>query len=446
MKTLSIQRNQILKGLLAISPLILFLIFNHQNLLLKFSLLLGLIVFPYVLTTQPKKGNYRFAILSGIIGLSLIFVRSNSFYYFTTMFLILFIIEKWFGQINILPALLAIIVSPIISAMVYIWSFPIRLALSKIAGKILQAAAFDIKIQGNIVSMDGNLFSVDEACIGLNMVTTALVLGIVIIAYFEKKHEKSIRLIQTIPLFTIMLLLIVITNLIRLLSLIIFHILPENPLHDIIGLLSLIVYALLPFFFIVRFLFKKIVKKDVSSDVSKTNSRANISAPNHYEKIVLVLLFSLHLYISPQFLQTKIENTQTVDQLEIINFEKTITNTGILKFQNEEALLYIKPPVRFFQGSHDPRFCWKGSGYEFSNIEFQKIDEQTIYTAILTKEKDTIYSAWWYQSDDLQTPYEWTWRWKSLSAKENFYMVNLNCEDKSTLEKWVKHLNKEMNK
>lgn len=437
MKTLSIQRNQILNGLLAISPLVIFLIFNYQNLLLKFSLLLGLIVFPYVLTVQPRKGNYRFAIIAGLIGFALIFVRSNSLYYFSTMFLILFIIEKWFGHINILPPLLVIIVSPVISAMVYIWSFPIRLALSDIAGKALQAVAFDIKIQGNLVLMDGNIFSVDEACIGLNMVTTALVLGIVIIAYFEKKHQKSIKFVQTIPLFTAMLLLTIAANFIRLLTLIIFHILPENPLHDIIGLISLVAYALLPFFFIVRFFFNKM--KTNTLYTKKTNVHI---FPNRIDKIILTLLLGLQLYISPQFLQTKIENTQTVDQLTISDFEKTVTDKGILKFQNEEALLYIKPPVRFFQGSHDPRFCWKGSGYEFSNIQLQEIDEQTIYTATLTKENDILYSAWWYQSDDFQTPYEWTWRWKSLSSKENFYMVNLNCEDKSTLDKWLRNLNK----
>jgi exosortase N len=225
------------------------------------------------------------------------------------------------------------------------------------------------------------------------------------------------------------------------LSLIIFYILPENPLHDVLGLLSLIVYALLPFYFIVRFFFRKIVIKSPSSIQKNT---ANTSLPNRNEKITLALLLGLLLYVSPQFLHTKMENTQAVNHLEIDSFEKTITNEGVLKFQNEEALLYVKPPVRFFQGSHDPRFCWKGSGYEFSNIELQPLNGQTIYTAVLTKETDKLYTAWWYQSDDFQTPYEWTWRWRSLSAKENFYMVSISCEDKITLEKWIENLNNDV--
>jgi exosortase N len=439
------KRHSILARVFAFCPLILFLIFNYQNFLFYFSLILGLIVFPYVLSIQPPKGNYRFAIITGILGLTLAFFRNSSLYYFMSMFFTLFLIEKLFGKTNLLPALLILIISPVISSVVYVWSFPIRLALSDIAGKVLRAANFDIEIQGNIILMNGNQFSVDEACIGLNMVTTALVLGIVIMAYFEKKYQQTIRLIPTIPLFIAMLFLIVVANFVRLLTLIIFYILPENPLHDIVGLLSLVVYALVPFYFLVGFFFKKIIGKttlpsSTSTVIDETNSyQTNIYTLNLFEKMTLALLFSLQLYISPQFLQTKIENTAAVHQIEIKGFEKNVTDKGVLKFQNEEALLYIKPPVRFFEGSHDPRFCWKGSGYDFSNIELQPFNGQIIYTAILTKEKDKLHTAWWYQSDDYRTPYDWTWRWKNVSAKQNFYMVNISCEDKTKLEKWLQH-------
>lgn len=426
-----------------VSPLLIFVVFNYQNLLLKFSLFLGLMVFPYIVSFQPQKGNYRFAVLTLICGGTLIFLRSSTLYYFMAAFLLFHILEKWWGRIHSLPVLLIVIVSPAINTIVYIWSFPIRLQLTQIVGKLLQAAQFDIQTQGNMIWMEGNRFAVDEACIGLNMVITAMVLSLVLLSYLEKQYQKRISFLMTIPLLISMLLLTIVSNFIRLLTLIIFHILPDNPLHDVVGLLSLAVYALVPFYLLLQFYFQK--TDHFLPDASYFYHKGKpVVAPNFHEKAATVLLLALQLVVSPQFLTEKIEPTASVERIDFVQFEKTITPNGILKFQNETALLYIKPPVSFFQGSHDPRFCWNGSGYKFSDIQLKNFNNHLIYTATLSKGTDRLHTAWWYQYQQLQTPYEWTWRWRNLRFGEQFYLVSLSCAKEESLQQWLRHIQSEI--
>ena len=423
---------KILKILSLAGPFLIFLLFNHQNVSLHFSFLLGLIAFPYVVRMEVETGGFRFAFLAGLFGLSLLFIRSSSVYYFSATFLMLFALDCFWGRLNYLPALLVVAVSPIINNMVYIWSFPIRLKLSQWAVEVLSWLQSDIQASGNIIILDGQSFSVDPACIGLKMLVTAVVFGILILAYFEKKRNQSLALWQSLALLITVLIAAIFSNFIRLLTLIVFHILPENPLHDVIGLISLGLYVLAPFYLLVRWLyFKKALKKvelSLEGD-SSSNSRKS--------RLIYVALLGLLVVNGFQFLETPVENFQLLESIQVDGFEREITQNGVLKLENETALIYIKPPVRFFQGSHDPRFCWQGSGYTFSEVQLETMKGKALYTAKLQKETDQLYTAWWYENETKQTPHEWDWRWESFKGEGAYYMININCVDRATLEAFI---------
>ncbi|MFT7604588.1 MAG: exosortase N [Saprospiraceae bacterium] len=426
---------RLVKTLLILCPLFIFWAFNHQNIPLQFSLLLGMIAFPYVVKVKETKGGFRYAVAAAITGIILYFFRSSSLYYFSSVFLFLFVLEKWWGRINILPLFLVVVVSPVISNIIYIWSFPIRLQLSRLAGEVLQFIKIDIQVSGNILNIDGHTFSVDPACIGLNMVVTSLVLSIIILAYFEKKHNTSSSFWEISLLLGTVLFGAIISNFIRLLTLILFHILPENPMHDLIGLMSMALYVLLPFYLLVRFIFiKKSKKGNANPNPIKSN---NLKKPSILAKSIFALLLALQIFNGIQFLKEPIENTLAIQNIHLDGFKESITPNGVLKLQNEEALIYIKPPVRFFQGSHDPRFCWQGSAYTFSEVHIEKIAEKSVYTAILTKGVDKLYTAWWYENATNQTPHEWNWRWNSLQGSDGVFMINISCTEREVLEKWV---------
>jgi len=393
--------------------------------------MLAVITLPYVLEVQPKQGGWRYAILAAMTSILVFLFKTNTFFYLSSVFILFFIIEKWWGKIKFLPFLLAIVISPVLRKIVSIWSFPIRLQLTEWAGAVLQYTNMDIQVSGNMLLMDGNSFSVDPACIGLKTVITSLVLGIVILAFFEKKHQQSFTPFKTILLMSTICLLAIVSNFIRLLALIIFHILPENPLHDLIGLGSMFVYVLIPFYFMVRYFSSKIKKE------KKIITQNFTPVPTQKANLLLALLLIFHFYNGLKFLETPVDNIAALEHIHLDGFSEDLTPNGVLKLQNEEALIYVKAPVQFFEGSHDPQVCWKGSGYQFSEVKIDSIGGKQVYTGILKKDNDKLYTAWWFENTTSQTPHEWNWRWKSINGNGNFYMVNVNCTHQEILEKWV---------
>jgi exosortase N len=420
------------KLLFILLPIIVFWVFNHRNIPLQFSLILGVIAFPYVVRFESKQGNYRFAIVALISAVVLFFVRSGSLYYFSSVFIVLFVLDRWWGRINLLPVFLAIAVSPVISNVVYIWSFPIRLKLTSLASTLLNGIGMNYKVDGNILSLDSNTFSVDPACIGLKLVITSVVIVMLIISFAERKTNKSLPVITTIFILSLTVLGSVVSNFIRLLTLIVFYILPENPMHDVIGILSLFIYVLVPMFYFTRTFVHR-----YGQDLSPINKGKAGLKTGRLSYILYGILIVFQIFNGPKYLSAGVRLNDKLEAFGLPGFSKRVTEHGVLKLQSDKALIYIKPPVNFYQGSHDPRYCWQGSGYTFSKMELIDIGEREIFTALLTKDGDTLYSAWWYQSKQSSTPHEWDWRTASIKGEGKFYLINISCTSQDELNKWI---------
>ena len=89
--------------------------------------------------------------------------------------------------------------------------------------------------------------------------------------------------------------------------------------------------------------------------------------------------------------------------------------------------------MKFYQGNHDPRVCWTGSGYEFSNIQIEKLGAKEIYTAVLKYKDDQFHTAWWYDNLQSQTIEEWRWRWNEFQGQEGYYLVNVSSMEREEL-------------
>ncbi len=427
--------------LLLLSTLVFFY-FQPFYLPRNFALFLGVIFAPFIIRSVNNQVTNRFLLPTLFLGLSLFFIKTNSLYYGFGVCLLLYIWESRQGRLNNLPLFLFGVLSFLVQQILNNWSFPIRLQLSALAGKAIGFLGYPITVTGNLIYLDGQPFSVDPACMGLKMMVTAQLLALVIFAYFERKNKYVFSFPSiTFGLVTIIFLTIL-ANFIRLLALIIFKIMPDNPLHDLIGLVSLMVYVLLPFYFGVQFLSKR-------SSFSRTwSSGKTISASylirriqhilrlSHFENVrvvTIILLSSLFLY---QGIQSKLPIplfTQPYPTKKFVNFKQSTTKNGMLKLENDSTLVYIKPPVSFFQGSHDPRVCWQGSGYSFQNIQVEKIGGTEIYTAILKQQDEQFYTAWWYDNLDRTTIEEWQWRMEGLKSPNGYFLVNVSSLDKNIL-------------
>ena len=430
LKTLKISPKIIINGSLLLLSLGIFLWYLPHYIPRNFSLFLGVIFAPFLFRIVQKAPSKRFLIPAIFFGLLLFLLRTNTFFYAFWVFLSMYLIENIKGRLNNLPLFLFFVLSFIAQQILNNWSFPIRLKLSELAGKIIYYLGYPIEVIGNMIYLDGQPFSVDPACMGLKMMVTAQLLALVIFAYFEHKN----KLVFSIPAITVgmgfIMGLTVLSNFIRLVALIIFQIMPDNPMHDIMGLICLIFYTLLPFYFLLNYL--------VNQSFFSTPSFKVGAVKNSY--IVSLSLFALFFYQGVQSSQPIPNFSQPYPIEKITGFEQSKTKKGMLKLENENTLIYIKPPVSFFRGSHDPRVCWQGSGYEFKHIKVEKLGKTNIYTALLTHPEGQMHTAWWYDNLTDQTIDEWEWRLDGLQNGKGYFLVNVTCLNRIDLLEQVKML------
>ena len=395
---------------------------------------LGIIFAPYIIRKVESTPNYRFFGWSILLLVILFFWRSNTFYFFAFGFGMLYLLESFFYKINSLAILLLVACSAVFRHVANIWTFSIRLEMTNITGRALSFLGFPTEVSGNIIYMDGQPFSVAPACMGLDMLVTGFVLALLILAYFERKYTVTTPLWKASIFCGIALGLTIFSNLIRLSSLVIFKIMPDNWMHDALGILSLVVYMLLPFFLMMRFFYGK--DKTTIATSKEPNSHSLFS---NFKILIAshLLLISLLFWTGRQFSNPLKMVDTSFDKIEMDGFEKTINEVGVLKLENDSLLIYIKPPVHIFQGTHDPRFCWKGSGYELSKIEQKRFGEHDIYTAILSKGDDQLFTAWWLDNGAEKIIGEWEWRQKMMQGEKGFRMVNITSMDVDFLGKEI---------
>ena len=63
--------------------------------------------------------------------------------------------------------------------------------------------------------------------------------------------------------------------------------------------------------------------------------------------------------------------------------------------------------------------------------------EKKVWTAELSKGEDQLFTAWWYENAQRQTPNDWDWRWLRLQGEQPFYLINISCNSMEELRERV---------
>ncbi len=418
-----------------------FLFFQWDNFPGSAALYLGILFFPYLL--QQEKAPTDRLLIPVVLGLlGLFFFNSSTLYYLTTALVILWLIENSMGKQNPLPYLMVVVIAPIFRYLVHIWSFPIRIKMSSLVAWSLRQIGMDVTAIGNSIFVNKVVYEVEPACIGIKMTGTALVCCLLILGYFKKERELKMTWVKAIGSLLFGFLLTLFANYIRLLGLVVFDIPPSNPLHSLMGIISLIVYVLIPFFFWWNW---RQPKTPIISDKTILDQKTAI-VPKIIAKhrLLIIGIFILGLiFTGCQFGNEKKQpNITTHPWMKLNGFTETPKDYGVLELKRSNQLIYIKPPAGPFQGAHDPRICWQGSGFVFKKIRKEQIDGITIYFAEITQDELTLQTAWWYDNGHSQTTEEWDWRWRSLFYGERYYLINISVLDQEgeTLESLIREV------
>ncbi|WP_017733047.1 exosortase N [Nafulsella turpanensis] len=392
---------------------------------------LGLLLLPFSLQWKKQKGGRRFFWLALLCGLLSIPFTTTFGVYCMLVFALLFLLEQWRAKLSILLPIHLLLLSPVFPYISRLISFPIRLGLSEAAGDILALAGFDIQISGNLIQLNGRDFLVDSACAGLYMLRYSFLFALLMLAYFQRQG-KSWKLPELAGLLLLLLPLNIMGNLVRIVILIVFGIMPEHWFHEVLGLITFFIYSLLPFYFISKNLAGK---EKHTVPASSPGEQKNSPGIHFYGAlVVLFLCFSFICWKNG----AKSPRQPDTTQLPLTAYQ-TERVREVYKLSNERALIYIKPPVEAYNADHNPLICWQGSGYEFQHISTSRLGQLEVSIAELKKEGSTLYTMWWYDSGRQQTGSQWDWRWQTLNTQEAFYLVNVTAESPDILraEAWA---------
>lgn len=425
-----VKREAILLSVSLLAYLALILIFLRNYFVTDLVVWAGIISAPYILRIDRKTtGSVRFLALSAIMLAFTALTGVATFYFLSIGLAMLFILESMAGRINWTPMFLLGLLCPAFKYFNNIFGFSVRIQLSEIAGKVLNNAGYNIKVSGNVMVMENCEFAVDAGCVGLKMMGVSLLAALLMIAFFERKQERNFRFISIAGIMVLTLLMNIFSNLMRIILLVIFNILPANPAHDLVGILCLTFYVLIPIYWLIRFLSKKSRPK-VGFQTTKNLVKSGII--NTLLFIALVVTGFMLKEVSPS-------DSQTVAVTSFNGYTRSILHNDVVKLEKPECLIYIKSMNRFYGAEHNPMICWTGSGYEFQHIKKKYIHGKELFTGSLHKGTDVIYAAWWFDNGKYQTIDQMDWRWKAFKGEE-FFLVNVNSDSEAVLEKEVAYL------
>ncbi|MHA4846120.1 exosortase N [Flavitalea antarctica] len=392
---------------------------------------LGLVIAPVSLYCSTKK---RF---NGVYFLAMVVFATVSytyevkiFYFFALAFFLLTLLELYVGKCDKIILFLFLFMSPFFHQVIAIMGFPIRLGLSAVAGNILMAAGVNVEVEGNLMVLNGSAFSVDEACMGLNMLSTSMLMAVFSLGYRYRIHKNRLSFSKLILFFSIVFLLNIVCNLLRIIVLVAFRIEPEDPMHEIIGLLCFSSYIMVPVFFLSSWMIRKARIARVS--VHAGNAGRSFLSPFLF--FVSLILLSLGVYLNI----IKHRNERFLSSSIVVpGFESAAISDGITKLFNRETLVYIKPIPEFFSGEHTPLICWRGGGYSFKGVKKSAVNGVEVYTGKLSRPGEVLFTAWWYSNGKTITISQLDWRFRMLKGEEKFRLVNVTVGDEASLVKSI---------
>ncbi|RFS26404.1 exosortase N [Chitinophaga silvatica] len=379
---------------------------------------------------QTSKVSWRCAIVAivfwGVYRLIPVFTLC----YLGLLFTAAFIVELCYRRIAALTFITAFLIAPVIDYIANVFTFPIRLWLSQFVGSGIALMNTNVGVAGNVIMINKQEFSVDTACMGLSMMITSLLFGVVLIAIFQKKMAKKLSLLQLILILISIAILNIGSNVFRIAILVLLRIPPSNSMHEVIGIITLVIYVLLPAVFGIKWMLKRFGKNNSETLPFKNPKLSGILAG-----ATLVTLAITVVYVLP-----KNEVKTAVNIVQLPGTTVTTLNDQICRQASTDLLLYIKPIPSFYFSDHQPMICWKGSGFEFYKVTEVKIDGKKIFQAVLKKADATLYTAWWYESKNSYSNSQLSWRWDALRNGTSYYLMNVTTNDPHKLTESIRQV------
>jgi exosortase N len=393
---------------------------------LSVNTLLGLtaIVFTWQ-GTGIRKFSLGWLVAVGALLFLYAWVPSNFILYIVIGMALFSLMETVSGRAGKLSMLSLILMSPLCEYFTSVFGFPIRLQLTQMAGHILHSVDNGYRAEGNVLFKGTAEFSVDTACMGLHMLISSCLMGMILLGIYQRRLRKKLSFLYLSAIGVAILFLNLFSNLIRIVSLVEFQVSPDNNMHAAIGLSCFVIYVLLPSVVLVKFMIKRF-------GLNYTWQTGNFGLTTKVIAIQIAFLFVI-FGISIAGKNRSMNEHLPTGTIKASGYKIEYLPDAIVKLSTNKGLIYLKPIIGFYSSDHQPAMCWKGSGYEFGKLATVNLDGRMIYTSSLEKANDQLYTAWWYDNGNLKTISQFSWRWDSFRSNRPWVLVNVTAESKPEL-------------
>ena len=359
--------------LFAMNYNILMLGINNDFLGIVFSALL----FVYGSRTTNFKINYLLIVLIFILEFISYRLHTKSLHFLSIILFLCLIFYSCTGKFSYVAFICLLLFSTIFNKFFEHSTSEIKQGLCYVVFLTLRNLVAIDRIEGVNFYINDAKVTIDTACMGLSMFKTGLLIGAVLLTLEEKKQQKYFGTTSIVAFCFIVIVLNVLSNYFRIVTLIILDCTQENSLHYLVGLLCFGIYQLIPMMFIIRYF------KPRFAAINSLNFKFNGIAV--YWTFGILLLTSLEV-------KKPIDN----NILKNISPEYTIKNgiwinEDVFKIESPDKLIYIKIP------SHKPLICWTGNGYKITESTEILVENEKVWFNIMEKNNIRYKSYWWYE-------------------------------------------------
>jgi exosortase N len=279
-------------------------------------------------------------------------------------------------------------------------------------------------VSGNVITCNGSDFSVDPACMGLHMLLSSLLCCLLIIAVQQRRLGRELSMWWIVVVCLSAIALNIVLNLVRILILVQFGIMPGTVMHELVGIFCLVLYVIMPALIGLRWLVSRAGKAPAASGPNTALSR-NGRYGMHLAVAFLISggIFAAGRKPAPNAVLPAVPGYTASHH----------DSNGIVKMVHSSALVYLKALPGFYCSEHHPMLCWTGGGYLFKQVEERTIAGVPVISGTLQKGQERLYTAWWYSNGNERTASGLSWRWDALRKGGQYTIVNVTAADETTL-------------
>lgn len=324
------------------------------------------------------KINYFLLVLILLLEFVSYRLNTKSVHFLAILLFLCLVFHYFTGKFSFIAFICIVLFSTLFSAFFTHLTSEIKQSLCYLVYLTLKNFIAIEKIEGVNFYINTSRITIDTACMGLSMFKTGLLSGAILLTLEERKQQKYYGVFQILLFCLLIIVLNIISNYFRIITLVVFNCTQENTLHHTIGLFCFTVYQIVPMLLLIKYLKPKITNNNPVKIIPKTS--------------LIIVSFLLLLLTGIKMNHAKTSDFQEDVQTNYNTKKGVWINKEVFKIETPNKLTYIKIP------SHNPLVCWTGDGYKITKSNKISMNKEKIWFNKMEKGNKNYSSYWWYES------------------------------------------------